>query len=115
MKMARAQQDLEQFPGCTVVRVGSKRWSRIHDDILATILERICCFIQARAHLPFETLRQEFHQRDIRVRGDGDEYVHFLFGPEPIFRSGNELRLDVKGLICRPRARVHEGRLEVDF
>ena len=113
--MTCAQEYVEQFPACTVVRVGSKRWSRIHDDILDTILERIGCFIQARAHMPFETLRQEFHRHDIRVRGDGDEYVHMLFGPEPIFRSGNELRLDVQGLVFRPRARVHEGRLDVDL
>ena len=112
--MTCAQEDFEQIPGCTVVRVGSKRWSRLHGDIIERILERIGCFIQARAHMPFETLRQAFHRHDIRVRSDGDEYVHILFGPEPIFRSGNELRLDVKGLVFRPRARVHEGRLEVD-
>ncbi len=98
-----AQHDSEQFPG----------WTRIHDDILGKICERIGCFIQARTHMPFKVLRRHLHD-NIRIP-DGDQYVRLLYGPEPIFLSDGEVKLDVKGLVYKPKSRIYKGRLIADF
>ena len=110
------QRDLNMFPGATdVVRVGTDRWKQHHDDLLETVFERILCFIQVRATMPFEALRREFHQNDIRIC-DGNRYAHVLFGPEPMFLSpGGEIKVDVKGLVYRPQSRVYKDRLLADF
>ena len=98
-----------------VVRVGTDRWKPHHDDLLETVSERILCFIQVRDNMPFEALRREFHQNDIRIR-DGNQYVHVLFGPEPMFLSpDDEIKMDVKGLVYRPQSRVYKNRLLTDF
>ena len=110
------QRDLDVFPGATdVVRVGTDRWKQYHDDILETIFERVGCFLQARADMPFEALQREFHQNGIRIR-DGDQYVRGLFGPEPMFLSpDDEIKVDVKSLVYRPQSRVHKGKLIAEF
>ena len=103
------------FPGAAdVVRVETDRWKQSDDEMLDKLMERIACFIQARSHLPFEALRRQFHDNDIRIH-DGGQYVHVLFGPEPLFISDGELKLDVKRLVYRPQSRVYKGKLIAEF
>ena len=45
---------------------------------------------------------------------DGDQYVHLLYGPDPIFLSDGEVKVDVKGLVYKPQSRIYKGRLIAD-
>ena len=71
-------------------------------------------FLSERSDMPFEQLRNEFESNDVKARAGG-EYVHLLYGPEPLFVSNGELQMDVKGLLFKPRERMSDGKLIVEL
>ena len=105
----------KMFPGSNIVRVGTPKWKRRHTRILEELLDKVRSFLGARSDMPFEKLRREFECNDERIEV-GRDYVHLLFGPEPLFVSNGQLQADIKGLVFKPRARIsNEGNLVVDL
>ena len=112
--MVSCKRDKLMFPGCRIVRVGTK-WKPRHTDILDELLDEIRSFLSTRSDMPFEQLRHEFEINDVRTRV-GRDYVHLLYGPEPLFVSNGQLQADIKGLVFKPRIRISkEGNLVVDL
>ena len=103
------------FPGCRIVRVGTPKWKPRHTDILEDLVDKLRSFLDARSDMPFEQLRHEFEINDVNTRVGGD-YVHLLYGPDPLFASNGQLQADIKGLVFKPRIRISkEGNLVVDL
>ena len=103
------------FPGCSIVRVGTKKWKKRHTRILEDLLEMVRSFLSERSDMPFEQLRFDFENDDMRVLV-GNKYAHVLYGPDPTFVSNRELKTDIKGLLFKPCARVTEdARLSVEL
>ena len=113
--MVSCTRDKLMFPGCRIVRVGTPKWKPRHTDILEELLDEIRSFLDARSDMPFEQLRHEFEINDVRIRV-GRDYVHLLYGPDPLFVSNGQLQADIKGLVFKPRIRISkEGNLVVDL
>ena len=72
-------------------------------------------FLSERSDMPFEQLRLDFENVDMRVLV-GNKYAHILYGPDPMFVSNGELKTDIKGLLFKPCARMTEdGKLIVEL
>ena len=113
--MVSCKRDKLMFPGCRIVRVGTPKWKPRHTDILEELLDEIRSFLSPRSDMPFEQLRHEFQINDVRTRV-GRDYVHLLYGPEPLFVSNGQLQADIKGLVFKPRIRISKkGNLVVDL
>ena len=96
------------FPGCRIVRVGTLKWKPRHTDILEELLDKVRSFLSTRSEMPFEQLRHEFENDDVRMLVR-DKYAHILYGPDPLFVEGGELQADIKGLVFKPRTRISKG------
>ena len=102
--MVSCKRDRMMFPGCRIVRVGTPKWKARHTQILEELLDEIRSSLGARS--------DEF---DVRTRV-GRDYVHLLYGPEPLFVSNGQLQADIKGLVFKPRTRISkEGNLVVNL
>ena len=113
--MVSCKRDEQMFPGSRIVRVGTPKWKPRHTDILEELLDEIRSFLNTRSDMPFEQLGHEFEINDVNTRVGGD-YVHLLYGPEPLFVSNGQLQADIKGLVFKPRIRISkEGNLVVDL
>ena len=113
--MVSCKRDKLMFPGCRIVRVGTPKWKPRHTDILEDLVDKLRSFLDARSDMPFEQLRHEFEINDVRTRVCRD-YVHLLYGPDPLFVSNGQLQADIKGLVFKPRIRISkEGNLVVDL
>ena len=78
-------------------------------------MDKIRSFLDARSDMPFEQLRHELEINDVRTRV-GRDYVHLLYGSEPLFVSNGQLQADIKGLVFKPRARISkQGNLVVNL
>ena len=98
--------DLRAFPGASdVVRVGTERWTLKHGAILEQLLDEIRCCLADRTDLSFEQLRHEFENDDVPVPVR-NQYAQILYGPEPLFLRNGKLRIYIKGLVLKPRARI---------
>ena len=103
------------FPGCNIVRVGTTKWKERHTLILEQLLDKVRRFLSERSDMPFEQLRLEFENDDMRLLV-GNKYAHILYGPDPLFVTNGELKTDIKGLIFKPCARISkEGTLTVNL
>ena len=113
--MVSCKRDKLMFPGCRIVRVGTPKWKPRHTDILEDLVDKIRSFLDARSDMPFEQLRHEFEINDVNARVGGD-YVHLLYGPDPLFVSNGQLQADIKGLLFKPRIRISkQGNWVVDL
>ena len=113
--MVACNRDKMMFPGSNIVRVGTPKWKPRHTRILEELLDKMRCFLGARSDMPFEQLRHEFEINDVNTRV-GCDYVHLLYGPDPLFVSNGQLQADIKGLVFKPRIRISkEGNLVVNF
>ena len=113
--MVSCKRDKLMFPGCRIVRVGTPKWKPRHTDILEDLVDKLRSFLDARSDMPFEQLRHEFEINDVNIRVGGD-YVHLLYGPDPLFVSNGQLQADIKGLVFQPRIRISkQGNLVVDL
>ena len=113
--MVSCTRDKMLFPGCRIVRVGTLKWKPRHTEILEDLVDKIRSFLDARSDMPFEQLRHELEINDVRTRV-GRDYVHLLYGPEPLFVSNGQLQADIKGLVFKPRARISkQGNLVVNL
>ena len=106
--MVSCKRDRMMFPGCRIVRVGTPKWKTRHTQILEELLDEIRSSLGARSDMPFEQLRHEFEINDVRTRV-GRDYVHLLYGPEPLFVSNGQLQADIKGLVFKPRTHIPKG------
>lgn len=105
-KTTCVQQDREQFPGASVSRVGTKRWSAQDDKALGRIYRKIESYLRCHADAPFEETLRGFLQHDFRVKVGRDQFAHILCGSPPLFLSDEgELNMDVRGLVYKPIAR----------
>ena len=96
-----------------MVRVGTPKWKPRHTDILEELLDELRSFLSTRSDMPFEQLQHELEINDVRIRVGG-QYVHLLYGADPLFVSNGQLQTDIKGLVFEPRTRVSkEGNLIV--
>ena len=113
--MVACKADKLMFPGSSVVRVGTPKWKKRHTRILNELLDQVTSFLSGRSELPFDELRHEFENNDVKTRVGG-EYVHLLYGPDPLFVSNGQLQADIKGLVFKPRTRISkEGNLVVNL
>ena len=113
--MVTCKRDKLMFPGCRIVRVGTPKWKPRHTHILEELLDELRSFLNTRSDMPFEQLQHELEINDVRTRVGG-QYVHLLYGPDPVFVSNGQLQADIKGLVFKPVARVSkEGNLVVDL
>ena len=113
--MVSCKRDKLMFPGCRIVRVGTPKWKPRHTDILEELLDEIRSFLSTRSDMPFEQLRREFECNDERIKV-GSDFVHLLFGPDPLFISNGQLKADIKGLVFKARAHItKEGNLVLDL
>ena len=113
--MVACNRDKMMFPGSRIVRVGTPKWKPRHTAILEELLDELRSFLSTRSDMPFEQLQHELEINDVRTRAGG-EYVHILYGPEPVFVSSGQLQADIKGLVFKPRARISKERsLVVDL
>ena len=113
--MVSCKRDKQMFPGSSIVRVGTAKWKPRHTQILEGLLKQVRSFLLQRSDLPFEQLRHEFENNDVNTRVGG-EYVHLLYGPDPLFVCNGQLQADIKGLLFKPRTRISkEGNLVVNF
>ena len=109
------KRDEQMFPGSSVVRVGTPTWKKRHTLILEQLLEEVRSFLSQRSDMSFEQLRHEFENNDVKTRVGG-EYVHLVYGPDPLFVSNGQLQADIKGLVFKPRTRISkEGNLVVNL
>ena len=113
--MVSCKRDEQMFPGSRIVRVGSPKWKPRHTGILEELLDELRSFLNTRSDIPFEQLQHELEINDVRTRV-GRDYVHLLYGPEPLFVSNGQLQADIKGLVFKPRARIFkEGNVDVNL
>ena len=109
------KRDEQMFPGSRIVRVGTQTWKNRHTLILEQRLEEVSGLLSERSDMSFEQLRHEFEINDVNTRVGGD-YVHLLYGLDPLFVSNGQLQADIKGLVFKPRTRISkEGNLVVNF
>jgi len=93
------------------VHLSGSRATRILDDLLGQVRS----FLFELSDLPFEQLRHEFEINVVNTRV-GCDYVHLLYGPEPLFVSNGQLQADIKGLVFKPRTHISkEGNLVLDL
>ena len=111
-----SQSDRDMFPSASkVVRVQTARWKKRHTKLLDRLLELAETFIGERMERAFPELLLELNKHDFRIR-TGDQFVHILYGPTPFYLNDDaELRMDIRGLVFRPRSRFVKGKLVVDF
>ena len=112
--MVPCKRDEQMFPGSRIVRVGTQTWKKRHTLILEQLLEEVRSFLSQRSDMSFEQLRHEFENNDVKTRVGG-EYVHLLYGPDPLFVSNGQLQADIKGLVFKPRTRTKEGNFVVNL
>jgi hypothetical protein len=109
------KRDNKMFPGSDVVRVETGQWTQQHDTILEALLDEVRSFLSTRSEMPFDELCREFESNDVRVPV-ADQYVHILFGPEPMFLRSGKVQTDIKGLVFKPCAHgSKKGNLVVDI
>ena len=111
-----ARTDKHMFPGCCdVVRVGSDRWTQHHTDLLDAISTGVTHFLERNSHLSFDELNNTYGMHEPQANVGGST-VFILYGtPTPFFRDGDDLNMDIRGLVLRPRARRHKGTLTVEL
>ena len=97
--------DLRQFPDASdVVRVNSARWNEQHSAILEALCEGARVFLRSRKHLPLKQLFKEYERSEPCVEVDGQR-AQLVYGLEPFFLHGSQLKMDVKGLVfVKPEA-----------
>ena len=110
------QSDLQAFPGCDIVRIGSECWGQNHTAALDRIMEGVEVFLHDHSHLPFEKLVKAYEQNEPRARV-GNHHVFVLYGPLGAFYVDNgELKTDIKGLVYKPMiARRKKGKIIAEF
>ena len=85
-----------------------------HDTILEVLLDEVRSFLSTRSEMPFDELCRDFESNDVRVPV-ADQYVHILFGPEPMFLRSGKVQTDIKGRVFKPCAHgSKDGNLVVD-
>ena len=97
--------DLRQFPDASdVVRVNSARWNEQHSAILEALCEGVRVFLRSRKHLPLKQLLEEYKHMEPWLDVDG-QWAQLMYGVEPFFLDGIQLKMDVKGLVfVKPEA-----------
>ena len=110
------QSDLDMFPGSLdVVRVGTDRWTKCHDDVLDRLLKGVEAFLRDHSKLPFEMLLTAYEQQEPRAKV-GKQHAYILYGPSgAIFLDGDELKMDIRGLVYKPVSRMHKRKSIVEF
>ena len=102
--------------GCSdVVRVGSDRWTQHHTDLLDYISTGVTHFLERNSHLSFDELNHAYGMHELWANA-GDTTAFILYGtPTPFFRDGDNLNMDIRGLVLRPKMRRHKGTLTVEL
>ena len=111
------QSDLDMFPGSLdVVRVGTDRWTKCHDDVLDRLLKGVEAFLHDHSKLPFEMLLTAYEQQEPRAKVGKKQHAYILYGPSgAFFLDGGELKMDIKGLVFKPIVRRTEGNIIAEF
>ena len=72
------QSGLDMFPGSLdVVRVGTDRWTKCHDDVLDRLMEEVESFLHEYSNIPFEMLRTAYEQQEPRAKV-GNQHAYIL-------------------------------------
>ena len=108
--------DKQMFPGCCdVVRVGSDRWTQRHTETLDAISDGVTQFLKNNSDLNFDELNSKYGTHEPRANVGGNT-VFILHGtPAPFFRGGEDMNMDIRGLVFHPRMRRRKGTLSVEL
>ena len=108
--------DKQMFPGgCDVVRVGSDRWTQHHTETLDAISDGVTQFLKSNSDLTFDELNSKYGMHEPRANVGGNT-VFILYGtPTPFFRDGENMNMDIRGLVFHPRMRRRKGTLSVEL
>ena len=91
--------DLRQFPDASdVVHANSARWNEQHTAMLEALCGGVRVFLRSRKHLPLKQLFKEYERCEPCVQVDG-QWAQLMYGIEPFFFDGSQLKMDVKGLV----------------
>ncbi len=78
-------------------------------------MEGVEVFRREHSHLDFEKLVKTYEENEPWVK-IGKHNAYILYGPSgSFFVDGNELKMDIKGLVYEPIARRKKGKMIVDF
>ena len=111
------QADKLMFPGCSdVVRVNTPRWNESHNMILESLFDQVEQFLQTRRDRKFEDLLHEYIQNEPRAKVENC-FVYLMYGPSgPFFvDDSGELKMDLRGLVFKPRVRRQRGKIIAEF
>ena len=72
-------------------------------------------FLERNSHLSFDELNHAYGMHELCANA-GDTTAFILYGtPTPFLRDGDNLNMDIRGLVFRPRMRRHTGTLTVEL
>ena len=60
-----------------------------------------------------EEIKRTCEQNDPRLQV-GDDFAYILYGPNEIFLQDGQLKLDIRGLVCKPTIRMEGDRIIVE-
>ena len=98
------------------VRISDPSWSTADDYVLQRLMDRVEALISGQCNgMHIKEARNILERHDPRIRKGRLHHAYLLYGPRVVFAEGGQFKIDVRGLVYKPRAALVGNKIVLEL